>query len=273
MKALVVDVGKCIGCYNCQLACKDEHVGNDWTPYAKPQPEGHFWMKVNYQERGRLPKVKVDWIATPCMHCDDAPCLAACSQGAIKRREDGIVIIDPGKCQGERKCSAACPYGVIYFNEELGVAQKCTMCAHLLDRGWKEPRCVTACPTDALRFGEEEDLEELIAKAQPLPPLKGIAPRVRVFYLGLPKLFIAGEIYSPTEDECLEGVKVTLTNMLTGEVTTAKTDNYGDFWLEPGKAGTYSLLAEKEGYYPKEIKSIRVDRDLNLGEIKLYKRV
>ena len=36
MKAFVIDVSKCNGCYCCQIACKDENVGNDWTPYAKP---------------------------------------------------------------------------------------------------------------------------------------------------------------------------------------------------------------------------------------------
>ena len=46
MKVFVIDVGICNGCYSCQIACKDEHVGNDWTPYAKPQPDtGQFWLK------------------------------------------------------------------------------------------------------------------------------------------------------------------------------------------------------------------------------------
>ena len=44
MKVFVIDVNECSGCYQCQIACKDEHCGNDWTPYTKPQPEwGHFW--------------------------------------------------------------------------------------------------------------------------------------------------------------------------------------------------------------------------------------
>ncbi len=46
-KVMIIDITKCNGCYNCQIACKDEHVGNDWTPIAKPQPDtGQFWMKV-----------------------------------------------------------------------------------------------------------------------------------------------------------------------------------------------------------------------------------
>ena len=47
-KVLVIDYTICNGCYNCQVACKDEHVGNDWSPIAKPQPDtGQFWNKID----------------------------------------------------------------------------------------------------------------------------------------------------------------------------------------------------------------------------------
>ena len=274
MKCMVIDITKCIGCYNCQIACKDEHVGNDWTPYAGPQPEGHFWMKVDELERGTVPKVKVDWIPKLCMHCDNAPCIPACPQHAISKRRDGIVIIEPEKCQGSGKCINACPYGVIYFNSELKIAQKCTMCAHLLDRGWKEPRCVTACPADALRFGEREELKDLIAKAEALSPEDETkpTPKVGVFYIGVPKKFIAGEVYCPSEDKCLDGAQVTLRDMTTDEKFITRTDRYGDFWLEGLKVGNYSLTIEKEGYYPKEIKQISTTKDVNLGDIELSRK-
>ena len=38
-KVMVIDLSICNGCHNCQIACKDEHVANDWTPIAKPQPD------------------------------------------------------------------------------------------------------------------------------------------------------------------------------------------------------------------------------------------
>ena len=59
-KVFVVDVAKCSGCYNCQLACKDENCENDWMPYSKPQPKtGQFWIKVHEHPEGTIPKVKI----------------------------------------------------------------------------------------------------------------------------------------------------------------------------------------------------------------------
>ncbi len=74
--AFVIDAAKCSGCYNCQIACKDEHVGNDWTPYAKPQPEvGQFWLRVEEQVMGTIPKVRIHYLPRLCNHCDKAVCL------------------------------------------------------------------------------------------------------------------------------------------------------------------------------------------------------
>ena len=63
MKVFALDLSICNGCYCCQIACKDEHVGNDWTPYARPQPDtGQFWLKVQENIRGTVPKVRVSYI-------------------------------------------------------------------------------------------------------------------------------------------------------------------------------------------------------------------
>ena len=79
-KVMIIDLAICNGCHNCQIACKDEHVGNDWSPIAKPQPDtGQFWNKVIDLERGTVPKVQVTYHHTICQHCEDAPCIDACN--------------------------------------------------------------------------------------------------------------------------------------------------------------------------------------------------
>ncbi len=271
MKAFIIDISKCNGCYNCQIACKDEHVGNDWTPIAKPQPDtGHFWMKVTDIVQGTVPKVRVRYMHDMCQHCEEAPCIPACKSKAIYKRDDDIVIIDPEKCTGTRNCIDACPYNVIYFNSDLNISQKCTMCAHLLDDGWKEPRCVDACPTGALQYADPEDVKDLLAKAEVLHPEYNAKPRV--YYIDLPnKYFVAGAVYDPEEDECLEGVKVTLKNPRSGKQSSLTTDNFGDFWFERQEPGTYSLTVEMDGYLPRSIDSIDASKDVNVGYIELYK--
>jgi tetrathionate reductase subunit B len=271
VKALVIDITRCNGCYNCQIACKDEHVANDWSPIAKPQPDtGQFWMKVKDVVRGQVPRVKVAYMLTTCQHCDEAPCLEACRSGAIYKRPDGAVIIDPEKCSGQKLCLDACPYGAIYYNEDLRIAQKCTWCAHLLDEGWKEPRCVDACPTGALAFGEEEDLEDLIARAEMLLPDAGVG--ARVYYIGLPKRFIAGGVCDPEEDECLEDAAVTLLGADGNEVATTKSDVFGDFWFEGLDVGAYSVKVEKTGYSSQVMSGISTEEDINIGDLELSKK-
>jgi len=270
-KVLVIDLDICNGCYNCQVACKDEHVGNDWSPIAKPQPDtGQFWNRVHDNVRGQVPKVKVTYMHSICQHCDEAPCIPACNVEAIYKRDDGAVIIDPDKCRGNQLCLEACPYeDVIYFNDSLNIAQKCTFCAHLLDDGWTEPRCVDACPTGAFTFGEEEDLKDLIAKAEALKP--GLDVKPRVYYIGLPKPFIAGAVYEPEVDECTEDAKVTAMKAGNGKAYETATDSYGDFWLRDVEPGAYTILVEKDGYLPQKMGSVDASKDINVGDIAVWK--
>lgn len=184
-KAFVLDIAKCSGCYCCQLACKDEHCNNDFTPIAKPQPDiGQFWIKVKDYENGSAPKVKVHYVPEMCNHCENPACVAAAKDGAVYQREDGLVIIDPEKSVGQKQIAEACPYGAIYWNEELNIPQKCTGCAHLLDNGYAKPRCVEMCPTEALVFGDEDELQDLIVGATVMQPETGLKPRV--YYRNIP---------------------------------------------------------------------------------------
>jgi tetrathionate reductase subunit B len=204
------------------------------------------------------------------MHCDEPPCIPACPiTGAIYKRDDGLVIIDSVKCTGCRACVDACPYDAIYFNEDLNLAQKCTGCAHLLDGGeWKIPRCADACPTEAIMFGEEADFAAQIAKAEVLKPELGAKPRV--YYLNIPKKFIAGTVYDPVAKEVVIGATCTLAGP-SGAAQTAITDGFGDFWFKRLADGTYTLTIAAKGFASKTIAGISTEKDVNLGDIALAK--
>jgi Fe-S-cluster-containing dehydrogenase component len=264
MKAFTIDESKCVGCYCCQISCKDEHCGNDWTPYAKPQPEtGHFWGKINEYTRGQIPQVKVSYVFVPCQHCKDAPCITSCATGAIYTRDDGLVIIDPIKCTGCQLCINTCPYGRIFYNAQLQLAQKCTGCAHLIDRGEIfTARCADSCPTETILFGEESELE--ISGSETLNPEYGLT--TRVYYKNLPKKFIAGTVYDPNAEEVLIGATCTLTG--DGGPYSTVTDEFGDFWFDGLASGDYSLKIEKDSK-TKTLSVSTKEKDIGLGDISI----
>ena len=96
------------------------------------------------------PMVEATYLPVMCNHCDDAPCVRAGS-GAVRKREDGIVIIDPEKARGRKDIVASCPDKAIVWNEERQLPQAWIFDAHLLDQGWSRPRCQQACPPRRLR--------------------------------------------------------------------------------------------------------------------------
>ena len=201
------------------------------------------------------------------MHCDDAPCIKSCPvEGALYKRYDGLVIIDPEKCNACKNCIDVCPYGTIFFNEELNIAQKCTGCIHLLDDGWKLPRCVEACPTQALKFGEESGLQDLMSKAEIMKPEAKTKPRV--CYMNIPGEFVAGTVIDPNAEEVISGATCTLTDTASGETFTASTDGFGDFWFENIKEGSFSLQIQGDGK-TKTIEHIDSRNSVNLGSIPL----
>lgn len=272
----VIDVAKCWDCNNCFIACKDEHEGNDWPGYTLAQPRHeHRWINVHRRERGQYPLIDVAYRPTPCMHCKDAPCVEA-SDGAITRREDGIVLIDPEKSTGKKELVASCPYGVIFWNEEQNVPQKCTMCAHLLDDGWEQPRCAQACFTGALIAVslEEQEIQQMVKAEglEQLHPEKGTRPNV--YYKNLhrfDKEFISGSAAVKNNDvvDCAQGVQVTLYR--ADEVLQeCVTDVFGDFRFDglPRNSGEYRVELQPEG---SSSQSVPVDlaSSINLGTILL----
>jgi len=271
--SLLIDVTKCSGCHNCFLACRDEYYDNDYSPYSAPQPlDGQFWMQIKEVERGSYPKPKLDYIPLPCQHCEQAPCITIAADDAVYRRKDGIVLIDPEKAKGQKAIVSACPYRVVFWNQELQLPQKCTMCAHRLDEGDKQPRCVEACPTGALAFGDLDDPESEISKLSALLKTEAYHPEYNasptVKYVGLPKRFIAGEVVRrDVPGECAEGVKVTLEG--DGLKLETRSDSYGDFEFDGLEKNTpYRVGIECEGYASMIIE-VFTQTDVNLGEIVL----
>ena len=264
-KVFCIDVSRCSGCYNCQFACKDEHCNNEWLPYAKQQPLiGQFWLKVNEHVQGTKPKIKIHYIPVLCNHCEHPACLEAARDGAVYKREDGLVIIDPKKAAGQKQIMRACPYGAIYWNEVFNIPQKCTGCAHLLAAG-KKPRCVDVCHTGALMFGEESEFADFIAGAVCQMPESGTGPRV--YYRNIPGAFIGGTVYDPVEEVVIRGARCILRSK--NQSLETSTDTFGDFWFRDLPAETYELTIEADGFQKKTFRNLHTGESINLDDIPL----
>jgi Fe-S-cluster-containing dehydrogenase component len=247
---LIVDVERCDNCRNCFLATKDEHIGNDFPGYAAAQPEKeHSWVDIRHNERGAYPIVEANFMPVMCNHCDDAPCMKVAKNDAVKKREDGIVIIDPEKSKGQKGIVDACPYGAVYWNEDKQIPQAWFFDAHLLDEGWTKPRVQQSCPTDVFRALQIDDSEMQRIQAEEgldvLLPEEGTKPRIYYKNLHLMNTcFVSGSVVADIDgvEECAEGVEAILSKD-GKEVGQATTDVFGEFKidkLEPG-SGTYSL--------------------------------
>jgi len=270
----VIDVSKCWDCNNCFIACKDEHEGNDWPGYAASQPRHeHRWMDVMRTERGQYPLIDVAYRPTPCMHCEDGPCLKI---PGVSRRSDGIVLIDPIKAKGKKELVKACPYGAIQWNEEKGLPQKCTMCAHLLDDGWKQTRCSQACFTGALKLMrlEEGELALLIQQEglESLHPERGTRPHV--YYKNLyrfNRVFIAGSAAEKKGEvlDCVKGAKASLYRG-SDKVAEALTDAFGDFRFDRlvEDSGDYAVDLELNGRRSHPV-PVQLGKSVNLGVLLL----
>ena len=196
--AVAVDLKRCVGCQSCTVACKAENG----------TPPGVFWTRVVAKEEGHYPFAYTVFMALRCNHCSEPACVPVCPTGATYvRDQDNIVLVDQDKCVGCHACVVACPYearflpdsargyygmqktpyeGVAYKKWQPGTVQKCTLCAHRLDRGLK-PACVETCPTQALIFGDRADpqsaISKAIAKRPNFQPHADLGTDPNVFYL------------------------------------------------------------------------------------------
>ncbi len=272
---MIIDVEKCEDCNNCFLSCKDEHVDNEFPGYSVPQPRhGHRWINIMRKERGEYPLMDVAYLPVPCQHCDNPPCIEKGPSGAVKKRDDGIVLIDTERAKGKKELVKTCPYGAIYWNDEKKLPQKCTFCAHLIDDSWEKTRCAQVCPTLSLTVLCISDSEmQLRVESEELEvfhPEYGTKPRI--YYKNLYRYthcFIAGSIAITIDgkEECAKGADVKLIKGDKKYITQA--DTFGDF--------KFDKLEKNSGKYVIEVqykeKSTHLDvvltESLNVGVIKL----
>ena len=252
----LVNIARCNGCHDCQVACKDEHCGTAWLPYAAEQPDtGQFWCKVEETTHGTVPKVNVTY--QPSFGAQDEA-IREYAPEALMDRDDGLIVLDPAKCKGRK--DIADKFDGVFWNEELEICQGCTGCAHLLDDGWDVPRCVDACATGALTWVDEDELPE---------DAERLTPGSHVYYLALPKRWVAGEVYDEVKDEVIIGASVTIRGA-DGTVKKTQTDEFGDFWFRQIPGQTYDVWFEKDGYVTRTGKADATDADVNMGSISLY---
>ena len=234
---------------------------------------GGNWLKVNEIERGKYPHVKVDYVPVTCSHCAEAACVKLDQTGAIYRRADGIVLIDPEKAKGNKELVKTCPYRRIEWNEELQLAQKCTFCAHLLDAGEPEPRCVESCPSGALVFGDLDDPASAVARLVAAGATEVLGPEYalgeKVTYRGLPKKFVAGTVIYGDIDEVAKDITVTLAG--EGTTLTTKTNGFGDFEFEGLAANTAFTVKIAAAGYKEASCEAKTSKDIYLGDIVLSK--
>lgn len=275
---LIVDVALCENCNNCVLAAKDELVDNAFPGYSAPHPrQGRGVLWLERRARGSAHMVDAAYRPAMCGHCDAGPCLAAGADGAVRKREDGIVLIDPVKAKGRRDLVDACPYGAIVWNEAEQVPQNWFFDAHLLDAGWAAPRCVGVCPTRAIEAVRASD-EDMALRAD-AERLRTWHPewntRPRLYYRNLHRFdraFVGGSLLAPEGEgvSCVAGVCVEL--RLDGElVGRTCSDGFGDFRFDdlPPAGVTYQVVVEGEGFLPVTVEAEMIDGSRYLGDILL----
>jgi nitrate reductase beta subunit len=159
------------------------------------------------------------YLARICNHCTYPACLASCPRGAIyKRAEDGIVLVDQGRCRGYQECVKACPYKKVFFNPMTGTSEKCIACYPKMERALS-PQCFVNCIGKIRMAGyistrnearEDNPIDYLVhvrKVALPLFPQFGLEPNV--YYIPpvhVPQRYLT-QMFGPGVGEAIESYR------------------------------------------------------------------
>ena len=128
-KFVSVDPSKCTGCGICEYACTLEK-GETGNPLRSRIRIIRMMPLVNF--------------ALTCRFCEDAPCVKACPEKALVQSEKtGMLMVKEKQCKGCDWCIQACPHGGIVLHPDTGIVIACDLCNG-------EPKCIEACPEEAL---------------------------------------------------------------------------------------------------------------------------
>ena len=202
--------------------------------------------------------------------------MAAAKNGAVRKRDDGIVIIDPKLAKGQKQIVDACPYGAIYWNEESQIPQAWPFDAHLLDGGWKKTKLETVCPTDVFQSVKVSDAEmQKIARDEQLVTTESdTSAKPRVYYKNnhlFTTCFVGGTLVTRKDgiEDCVSGV--TLSAMQGKErLGTAVSDGFGEFRIMrlERDCGAITLNIEIDGQVVKSVE-VEIEDSVYVGCIEV----